>query len=459
MKKLFFLVLALVLCVSMCACGESGKDHEHDWNVVTTSPTCLAGGYDTKTCKICGAVETCNQTKIGKHDYSTAPDTDKDCHWYKCTVCGKTTKKEEHIPSSAGACSVCNASVSPTEGIIYDTSSDKTYAKVIGYTGTKKNILIASEYNGLPVKSIYIDAFKNKTITSVAIPDGVTDIGGDAFAFCSKIKSVAIPGSVTSISMGAFRYCRSLVSITIPEGVSSIGGYAFQGCSGLASISIPDSVTDIGKDVFDLCSALYKEYEFGKYVGDESNPYAVLVKITNKNLSTYKIHEKTKFIPSNTFSGCSRLESITIPNSVTLIDRSAFSGCSSLTSITIPNSVTSIGEWSFHNCSALKSITIPDSVTSIGGNAFYECSSLTSITIPDSVTSIGEWTFSDCSSLASITIPDSVTSIEKGAFSFCNNLTDIYYTGTKTQWDKISIASNNYRLDDATIHYNHVVQN
>ena len=439
MKKLLFLVLSLlslVLCISMCACGESGKDHEHDWNVVTTSPTCLAGGYDTKTCKICGAVETCNQTKIGKHDYSTAPDTDKDFHWYKCTVCGKTTKKEEHIPSSAGACSVCNASVSPTEGIIYDTSSDKTYAKVIGYTGTKKNILIASEYNGLPVKSIYIYAFKNKTITSVAIPDGVTDIGGDAFAFCSKIKSVSIPGSVTSISMGAFRYCRSLVSITIPEGVTSIGENAFYGCN-----------------------ALYKEYEFGKYVGDESNPYAVLVKITNKNLSTYTIHEKTRIIADHTFANCSHMESITIPNSVTLIDRSAFSGCSSLTSITIPDSVTSIGEWTFYGCSSLTSITIPDSVTSIDEWTFSGCSSLTSITIPNSVTLIDRSAFSDCSSLASITIPDSVTSIEKGAFSFCNNLTDIYYTGTKAEWDKISIGSNNYSLDDATIHYNHVVQN
>ena len=436
MKKLFFLALALVLCVSMCACGERGKDHEHDWNVVTTSPTCLAGGYDTKTCKICGAVETCNQTKIGKHDYSTAPDTDKDCHWYKCTVCGKTTKKEEHIPSSAGACSVCNASVSPTEGIIYDTSSDKTYAKVIGYTGTKKNILIASEYNGLPVKSIYIDAFKNKTITSVAIPDSVTSIGGNAFVYCSKIKSVTIPDSVTSIGDGAFYSCHRL-----------------------ASINIPDSVTSIGENAFYGCNALYKEYEFGKYVGDKSNPYAVLVEITNKNLSTYTIHEKTRIIADHTFANCSRMESITIPNSVTSIGERAFYGCSSLTSIAIPDSVTSIGEWTFSDCSSLTSITIPNSVTSIGDRAFSDCSSLTSITIPDSVTSIGEWTFSDCSSLTSITIPDSVTSIEKGAFSFCNNLTDIYYTGTKAEWDKISIGSNNYILDNATIHYNHVVQN
>ena len=52
-------------------------------------------------------------------------------------------------------------------------------------------------------------------------------------------------------------------------------------------------------------------------------------------------------------------------------------------------SVTSIGGGAFDGCSKLTSVTIPDSVTSIGWGAFDGCSSLTSVTIPDSVTSIG----------------------------------------------------------------------
>ena len=97
----------------------------------------------------------------------------------------------------------------------------------------------------------------------------------------------------------------------------------------------------------------------------------------------------------------------------------AFWGCSSLQSVTIPDSVTSIGHIAFRECSSLHSVTIPDSVTSIGGYAFEDCSSLQSVTIPDSVTSIGNYAFSGCESLHSVTIPDSVTSIGRSAFNQC----------------------------------------
>ena len=58
--------------------------------------------------------------------------------------------------------------------------------------------------------------------------------------------------------------------------------------------------------------------------------------------------------------------------------------------------VTSIGDEAFRYCSRLTSITIPNSVTSIGDKAFSYCSGLTSITIPNSVTSIGKYAFEYC---------------------------------------------------------------
>ena len=101
------------------------------------------------------------------------------------------------------------------------------------------------------------------------------------------------------------------------------------------------------------------------------------------------------------FIVCTRLTSVTIPNSITSIGRSAFSGCSGLTSISIPSSVTSIGADAFRSC-CFVSVTIPNSVTSIGSHAFIKCRNLTSVTIPNSITSIDKYTFWGCGGLTSV---------------------------------------------------------
>ena len=71
--------------------------------------------------------------------------------------------------------------------------------------------------------------------------------------------------------------------------------------------------------------------------------------------------------------------------------------------ITFQN-IMSIGRAALQYCTRLTSVTIPNSVKSIGNNAFYGCTSLTSMTIPDSVTSIEDNAFMGCSDLTSVTI-------------------------------------------------------
>ena len=169
-------------------------------------------------------------------------------------------------------------------------------------------------------------------------------------------------------------------------------------------------ITNVGKRQVELDG-----YEGDKPKGTLDIPANVIINGTSYSVTS---------IDNSAFSGCSSLESVTIPNSVTSIGYGAFSDCSSLASVTISNSMTSIGNCAFKNC-GLTSVTIPNSVTSIWYEAFSGCSSLQSVTIPNSVTSIGDYAFRDCRSLESVTIPNSVTSIGSYAFSGCSNLQSV----------------------------------
>jgi len=77
------------------------------------------------------------------------------------------------------------------------------------------------------VKSINGAFYHCGALTSVTIPEGVTNIGYYSFAYCGRLKSVELPESVTTIGEGAFRNCDRLKSITIPAGVTFIGEKAF----------------------------------------------------------------------------------------------------------------------------------------------------------------------------------------------------------------------------------------
>lgn len=124
------------------------------------------------------------------------------------------------------------------------------------YNGTAADVTIPSHYKGKPVTMIDHAAFHDSAVTSVTIPDSVTSIPDDAFAFCSQLTNISIPNSVTFIGFSAFNSCTSLKSITLPSSLSTIQSYAFYNCGNLKTIRIPVSVTSIGNCAFDVCPSL-----------------------------------------------------------------------------------------------------------------------------------------------------------------------------------------------------------
>ena len=305
------------------------------------------------------------------------------------------------------------------------------------------NCLIAADENIMGDYSIKANTrliakeafYSCNCITSITIPNCVTNIATKIFEHCDSLvsiivatdnpiydsrencnaiietatntliagcKNTIIPKDITNIGVWAFSHNDSLFSITLPDGVINIGKGAFCDCYSLSSITIPDGVTNIGD-------------------------YA--------------------------FSSCWSFSSITLPNGVTNIGDYAFSSCWSLSATTLPDGVTNIGEGAFCDCYSLSSITLPDGVTNIGEGAFRGCNSLSSITIPDGVTNIGDYAFSRCYSLSSITLPESITIIGRAAFYDCYPLTAITYMGTKVQWENIEF--NEYWNDGSSVHLIH----
>ena len=240
---------------------------------------------------------------------------------------------------------------------------------------------------------------KYDLIEKITIPSNINGIevkgiGSEAFKNCTNLQEILIPNSVTHIDSSAFEDCYRLSSITLSNNLTSIGNSSFKDCASLLRVTIPNSVTNVDSSAFENCS------------------YLQSVTLSN-NLNS---------IGSSAFKGCASLPSITIPNTVTNIDSSAFENCSYLQSVILSTNLVAIGSSAFKGCGSLASVTIPNSVTNIDSSAFENCTILSNITLSNNLQAIGTSTFKGCTALSSVTLPKSVQYIDEEAFRNCSSL-------------------------------------
>ncbi len=189
------------------------------------------------------------------------------------------------------------------------------------------------KYEFIDKTKIYAGTLKDcSSLTSVTLPEGITEIGNNAFENCTGLTSLVIPEGVEDIGVSSFKGCTGLTSVVIPDGVTTIGMYAFNGCTGLTSIVIPDGV----------------------------------VAITN-----------------NAFENCTGLTSFVIPESAVAIGISSFNGCTGLTSIVIPDGITAIGNNAFNGCTGLESITCQSSTPATIGTGVFDNTNDCPIYVPE----------------------------------------------------------------------------
>ena len=277
-----------------------------------------------------------------------------------------------------------------SQGLEYALNADGQSYSVVGIgTCTDTELVIPSMHNGLPI----------------------TAIGDGAFA---------------SIDMNFNpREPYNIVSVKLPETIKMIGTMAFAGIPTLTNVEIPNSIEKVGTYAFAGSEMLeFTEYENALYLGNEDNPYLVLVAPKDTNIVTCEINNQTKVIVDIAFNGCYFLETVYVGNGVKYISSGAFMSCSLLKEVIFGenSALIGIGAMAFMGCDIAK-IILPNTVESIGQYAFGVNESLTSITISNSLKTIDELAFSYCSSLEKIVIPESVEFIGEYAFEWCSALT------------------------------------
>lgn len=133
---------------------------------------------------------------------------------------------------------------------------------------------------------------------------------------------------------------------------------------------------------------------------------------------------------SSVFQWCSNLKKVILPRTMADIGWNTFSGCKELREVEMPDGIKSIPHYAFHGCESLIKIIIPSSCKTIGDSAFAGCSSLKEVEWKGCCDAIKQHVFRDCFSLEEITIPEGVKELEEGLFQDCKNLKYVHLPKT-----------------------------
>jgi len=203
-------------------------------------------------------------------------------------------------------------------------------------------------------------------LTSVTFSRSLKNIQRFAFADNEDLRRVTLPDGLEDIGYNAFYNC-GLETVTITS--TTVRNEAFSSCSNLRSVKFSSRVKYLGLGVFEDCNKIENFEVDGKNEAFTSIDNVLFTKDMTK-LIQYPVGRS-----ETTYS---------VPSSVTSIARKAFS-TSSLKTITLTNSITEIGEYAFYNCKELNSIKLPKDLVTIESSTFLGCTKLKSLVLPGSL--------------------------------------------------------------------------
>lgn len=242
--------------------------------------------------------------------------------------------------------------VNPASDFAYTTENGEV--TITDYTGTREHVLIPSEIGGFPVTALADKAFYEKHVTTVVVPDSVTEIGDLCFSGDNYLVSLTLPDGLAELSYGALESCYSLMDFELPKGLKTIGAGALQSIFYLTHLTIPAGVTDIEQMNFLMMHGLE---EVSVAEGSTSFTYDA----ENGLLMTA---DKARLL--HCFFHLAPQKEIILPEGMKTIDPFAFHYDVTVEKIVLPEGAETIGLLAFGICPKLTEIVIPASVTAIG---------------------------------------------------------------------------------------------
>ncbi len=224
-------------------------------------------------------------------------------------------------------------------------------------------------------KTALIKCPSDIVVESYKIPDSVNFIEDGAFSGCGNLIRVTIPDGMTNIGKMVFSNCESLIEIAIPDSVAIVDYNAFSGCESLTDVyysGTEEQWNDIeiksGNEpllnatihfnsnipIFDSTRAVIDYGECGLNNDDDIN---WILYSDGELVITGGEEIDLALEPRHSWWEYSELvKKVTIGYGMTYMGDSSFSKCTNLTSITIPNSVKTISYYAFKNCTSLTDV-------------------------------------------------------------------------------------------------------
>ena len=131
-------------------------------------------------------------------------------------------------------------------GTITEENNSKDENSVVDSTYSKNGLTLKADGEGNVKLYLVPETYEGTTLN---VPEGVTTIGGYAFAYNANIQKIVLPSTVTTLADRAFRDT-SASTVVLNEGLTNISYQAFRNASNVTEVIIPSTVTTISKEAF-----------------------------------------------------------------------------------------------------------------------------------------------------------------------------------------------------------------